>query len=224
MSMRSCVVDGIWRGLRRILRLRETIADRLFDMRFGTDTAQWAELEDLEIDSEHLRQGKRYQPTGTRRFRKLMGQLEFPEDSVFVDLGSGKGKVLILASEYPFKRVVGLEFSHELCEIAARNISAYRDKVGRDPAIEIVETDVTDYPLKDDENVFFLANSFQGEVLSEVVANMAASFDRNPRKMWLIYAKPVFHEIVEAQGMFDTSTEYRFGLFDDPFGVYVASP
>lgn len=223
MSARSRLAHAVWRGLRGIVRLLELLGDRWFDLRFGTDTAKWAELEDLGIDISHRRNGRRYQPTMAGPFAKLMRLLDLPNDSVFVDLGSGKGKVLLMASQCPFKRVMGIEYSSQLCEIASRNVSLYCGKLGRDLPIEIVQTDATDYAIKDDENVFFMHDPFRGETLKQVIASIAASFERQPRKIWLIYANPVCSDIVESQGVFEKVAEYRLSPFGDPFAVYVAN-
>ena len=66
----------------------------------------------------------RYQPSDPDDFRSLVEALPFDlTDYVFVDLGSGKGRILLLASRYPFRGVVGVEFAHELNEVAERNIA-----------------------------------------------------------------------------------------------------
>jgi Histone methylation protein DOT1 len=56
-----------------------------------------------------------YQPTDPALFRQMMAELpiDFPE-FIFVDLGSGKGRTLLLASEYAFRRIIGVEIVTEL--------------------------------------------------------------------------------------------------------------
>ena len=39
----------------------------------------------------------------------------------FVDFGAGKGRVLMMACEYPFKQVIGVELSRKLHATASRN-------------------------------------------------------------------------------------------------------
>lgn len=61
------------------------------------------------------------------RFRALMASLSAPVDELtFVDLGAGKGRAMLLASELPFRRIVGVEFSPELCDVARRNLRTNR--------------------------------------------------------------------------------------------------
>ena len=78
-------------------------------------SAVYDQLEDLGIASENKQRGVRYEPTRARPFRTLLRRLDPPTSSGFVNVGCGKGLVLVIAAEYGFKRVVGIEFSQELC-------------------------------------------------------------------------------------------------------------
>jgi hypothetical protein len=85
------------------------------------------EIDDLKIPSDNTEYGIRYQPTPARIFRKVIRSLEIPyEEFTFVDFGSGKGRTLLLASEFPFKSVIGIEFAPELHKIAESNIRSFR--------------------------------------------------------------------------------------------------
>jgi SAM-dependent methyltransferase len=104
------------------------LEDSLFDVRYRTDTGGRVELSDLMIASENKDHGVRYEPTRARPFKKLINMLDLPRDSTFVDFGSGKGRVLIMALECGFRKVVGLEFSQELCEISRKNLATSERK------------------------------------------------------------------------------------------------
>ena len=130
-----------------------------------------------------------------------MKYLNFPKDSVFVDFGSGKGRILLVAAKYGFKRVVGIEFSHDLCEEARKNLLLFRKKVGYDADINIIESDVVNYRIKDDENTFFLFSPFDEVITEAVIKNIRISFEKNPRKILLIYNNPVYRNIVEVHFM-----------------------
>lgn len=177
-------------------------------------------LAGLDIESENQPRGVDYAPTRSRCFRKLMENLDFSDNSVFVDLGSGKGRVLCMASKFPFKRVVGVEFSHYLCEEARRYVSMFREKmkIGADTDIEIVESDVVDYEINDDENVFYLFHPFDATVLGRVLSNLSISLEKKPREMWLIYQNPRDHRIIEAQSNFVLSKRFVYGASE--YNVY----
>jgi hypothetical protein len=113
------------------------VSDYLFDFRYGTSTGGWIPVSQLQINSANVEHSVRYQPTKTRPFRKLLKKLSFPDHSVFVDVGAGKGKALLIASGFGFERLTGIEFAHDLCEIAQSNIDAYRKRSGSHQRVSI---------------------------------------------------------------------------------------
>ena len=133
-ALRRYGVAGTVREALRLLRTRRAgeAAKRRsldFDRRHGVDTAGIVRLGALRIESPNRDLGVRYQPSDPDDFRSLVEALPIdPKDYVLVDLGSGKGRVLLLASEFPFRRVVGVEFSQELNEIAERNVALTRQR------------------------------------------------------------------------------------------------
>src|SRR5713101_6823082 len=48
------------------------------------------------------------------------------ERFTFVDIGCGKGRILLSALALPFRRIVGVEFSPVLCRIAEKNVASAR--------------------------------------------------------------------------------------------------
>src|ERR1700691_4568599 len=67
-----------------------------------------------------------YQPTEPGLFHEMIdamcehNHIDLSE-FVFVDLGSGKGRTLLMASDYPFQRIVGVELLPALHETAKGN-------------------------------------------------------------------------------------------------------
>lgn len=199
------------RGIRRTLQTGMSISeDYFFDFRHHTDTARRVRLKTLLIPSANKHEAMDYIPTRGRAFRKLLDALRFPPDSVFVDFGSGKGKLLLLASKYNFKRIIGLEFSADLCETARRNVAAYQARQQRTPT-EVVCTDVADYRFADDENVFFFFNPFNRSVMTRVLEKIEASSAARPREMWLIYCDPYLHDLIRQQTRFEKVRTYVYG-------------
>jgi predicted RNA methylase len=219
MPTRGTCMTNMWirainslknKGLKRSIQsLLSILEDYWFDIKYGIDTIHWVELDDLEIKSKNKEKGRRYQPTRVRHFNKLMNTLTFPSNSVFVDLGSGKGRVILMATKYGFKRVVGVEFSHDLCEKARKNLLLFKKKSRLDVDVDIIKSDVVDYEIKDDENVFFLFSPFGEFVTAEVLKNISISLEKKPRRVWLIYNNPVHHKIVERR--FVKLTDYVYG-------------
>jgi tRNA G46 methylase TrmB len=103
--------------------VRDSQVFRSFDELYGTDTAGSISVENLQIRSVNRKHGNPYEPMPTRTFEKLLKNVKVQHnDYVFLDLGSGKGRTLLLASNYPFKRVIGVEYALDLHMAALKNI------------------------------------------------------------------------------------------------------
>lgn len=137
---------------------------------------------------------------------------------MLVNLGCGKGLVLFIASEFGFKEVRGIEFSQELCNIAKKNCSNYKRKTGIETTFQIIESDVVDYTIRNDENLFFIFNPFDDVVLCKVLENITASLKAYPRKIWFAYYHPKHNDIIVKYGIFVKLKEFIF--YGEKFNVY----
>ncbi|MEJ2691329.1 MAG: class I SAM-dependent methyltransferase, partial [Deltaproteobacteria bacterium] len=141
--------------------------------------------------------GNPYQPTMAIPFNRLMDRLDLPSDSVIVDIGSGKGRVLLLSALRGFKKVVGIEFSSEFCKVARENVAIMENYLGKKLNITIIESDAAFYDIEDDQNIFFLFNPFDDVVLNTVAKNIIISLKRNDRKIGIIYYNPLHSVILD---------------------------
>ncbi|MDQ6679956.1 MAG: hypothetical protein M3Y67_03195 [Pseudomonadota bacterium] len=174
--------------------------DRSFDRRCMVDTAGTEELEYLTAEAALKRHGNRYEPVKPNDLRVLVGMLptlaigEFD----FVDLGSGKGRALFVAAEFPFKRCIGVEFAQELHEVAVHNIRSYRSEARRCSDIRSVHADAATFEFPLHPIVCFVNNPF-GEAL---IAQMARRFDESvrsvPRPCFLIYLHANYPRSIDA--------------------------
>jgi precorrin-6B methylase 2 len=163
------------------------IEDQAFDWRYGVDTSGITPLEDLAIDSRHVAHGVHYAPTRVRYFRAVLGALPIPREAVFVDLGAGKGRMLLLAAQSGrFRKVVGVEFSAELCRTAEQNIRRFRRHYAGNVTFEVVHADAADYEVQPDHNVFFMFNPFGPVVMEQVIQRIGQSLEEVPRRIWVI--------------------------------------
>jgi 16S rRNA G966 N2-methylase RsmD len=203
-----------------IVKLCVLIEDHLFDIRYGVDTCTWSHLDKLTIDYGSKERGISYQPSRVMALRKLFNIIRpmTPSDSVLVDFGCGKGRVLFVASEFGIREVRGVEFAHELCEIAVKNSAVYKSKTGVETQYRIIESDAANYTINREENLFFLYNPFDEVILRKVLCNIAASLEIQPRKIWIIYHNPKYAHVIEQQEDLEPLREFSFWGYD--FTVY----
>lgn len=67
-----------------------------------------------------------YVPVDMILFMKCMNSLDLHmQHEVFADFGSGKGKAVLLAAQYGFPQIIGLEYNSELFNVLSQNIRAH---------------------------------------------------------------------------------------------------
>jgi len=171
---------------------------KAFDQRFHVDTATVVSRNDLDVDEAGKKSGNRYEATPRSLFLRMIRSIAIDHPRfTFVDIGSGKGAVLLYASHFPFKRIIGVEFSHRLSEIADKNILNYRNSDMQCKDLVTVCIDATAYRLPKDALVLYFANPFKEEMMSRMVANIECSFKEQPREMILIFWNPNLEGVLD---------------------------
>lgn len=174
-----------------------------FDKKHNVETAREVRLHELEIDSPNVKHGVFYAGTDPKSFRAILDNLNVKfEDFVFIDLGSGKGRALLMASARPFKKIVGVEFSRELNAIAQKNILSFKDSEQKCRNIEAVCLDATRFVPPPESCIFYVFNAFHAGIVAEVLENIEKSFNENPREIYFIYANPVHIEVLQENKFF----------------------
>jgi len=113
----------------------------------------------------------------------------FSYDVVFV-LGCGKGRAVCHFARQHIRKVVGIEISEELCQIARVNAKVLR---GRKADIEIWNTDAA---LADfnEGTIFFMFNPFGEQTVRAVLQNIEKNHDLT-KPLTIIYARPLYSNV-----------------------------
>ena len=114
----------------------------------------------------------------------------------FIDMGSGKGRMLFVAAEFPFRGVVGVEFSKTLHEEALANLARYRHSSQHCRTIESVHANAMEYEFPEENLVVYMFNSFGPEVLGRMLKNLEHSLERKPRHVVVVMLWPENSELV----------------------------
>lgn len=151
--------------------------------------------DELSIEAESKLGGHLYQPSSSIIFERALSKLSFDfSDKTLLDIGSGKGRVLVLAAEAGFKKVIGIEYAAELNDIAHTNIERVRDRF---PNTEFVlqEGDALSFDIPEEVDVIYLFNPFDEETVSRLMSRVKPSFDRK-KPICLIYVHPVHSSVL----------------------------
>ncbi|MGH6840317.1 MAG: class I SAM-dependent methyltransferase [Methylocella sp.] len=168
-------------ALRFVFTPRRPIGEE-FDARYRTDTAGNDPLWRYRIASKNAVFGTNYGPSDEGDFLRALKMVEEDFSTMtFIDVGCGKGKPLLLASDLGFKQLVGVEFVLELVEVARKNLMNKNISNGT-----ILYADAAEYEFPDSDCVVYLGNPFERPVMTKVIANLAKI---KHRKIYVVYWK-----------------------------------
>lgn len=190
-------------------RRRSRFGDIDYDCDHAVDTT-WARLP-LSVRLREVFSERLYQPTVEEEFARIMQHLATVdlETFTFIDLGSGKGRALLLAAMYPFTHITGVEVQPELDAIARRNIEQFNEPGQQCRSLESLCADAREYEFPLSSIVLYLFNPFPDYVLRDVLANLVSSARRAPRPIFVLYNAPFekqeFERYPELRRYYETS-------------------
>jgi SAM-dependent methyltransferase len=131
-----------------------------------------------------------YAPSPWRMLTHVLPASQVGEHDVFIDLGCGRGRVLLEAAErYRCRRVLGVEVEPVLAD-AARDLLAANAPRLRSGSWEVTTADVLDYAIPDDLSIAYLFDPFTGPVFEAVIGKLEESLMRCPRRLRIVYLVP----------------------------------
>ena len=164
--------------------------DGLCDRHLNIETAKPVEVADLGGDADIAAEAVEYRPTSAIDAALMLDRL--PIDvarSHFLDLGCGKGRVVLLARRQPYQSVTGVEFSPDVAAAARRNLVTAK-LPDRAYQVAIHEGDARDTVWPDGPLVVYLYPPFGRGIMQAVEASLAASLAASPRPCTIVYANP----------------------------------
>jgi hypothetical protein len=187
--------------------------EKHFDRIHGINTAGKIELAELGVTSPDLQQAIPYEGSSPEVLVDMLSDLPIQfKDYVFVDLGCGKGLALLIASMFSFDRIVGVEWSSWLAEIARDNARKFRNRRRKCRHIEVVVDDVRAFALPETPLVIYMFNPFQDEIVRDVLQTIRDSLNHCPRHIVLMYYNPVWKQCLEKTGFLQLTSFRDNGL------------
>jgi SAM-dependent methyltransferase len=131
------------------------------------------------------------------------------ESYTFIDIGCGKGRGLMVASQFRFRRVIGVELNPALAAIAEQNVACWTrahdsDSTARSHApIEVVEQDALDYDLPSTPTLLFLFHPFEAPVLKQLLRRIETQFAKRPGSLDLLYVNAECADVLDRNPGFE---------------------
>jgi SAM-dependent methyltransferase len=160
-----------------------------------------------------------YQPTEPALFREMLASLlssarfDFREFT-FIDIGSGKGRALLMAADYPFRRILGIELLPELHRVAKANISKYKSDSQQCFAIDCLLGDACEFAFPPEPTVLYLFNPLPESGLARMIRNLEQSLREHPRAVFVLYHNPLLEHVLTRSAAFHKiSGTNQYSLF-----------
>lgn len=212
------LLAALWEFLRDSTpsRLRQRYGDADFDWEHRVNTTSAAVgWRDRLLGVFH----SPYQPTEAALFHEMIDAtaqqtgMNFA-DFTFIDLGSGKGRTLLMASQYPFRRIVGVELLPALHQIAEQNLAAYQSEAQQCFTLQAVYGDAAGFSFPAEPSLIYLFNPFPEAVLRRVLANLEQSLRDHPRPVYVLYHNPLLEHVLAGRHAFEKiSGTHQYSLW-----------
>ena len=173
-----------------------------FDRMYGVDTSGAIQTNDLGFDPGLVAHSTPYGGSQPSIVRRCLATLPDPAEYAFIDLGCGKGRPLLVASEFPFQRVVGVEMAPRLAEIARQNAATVSRRRGQEVPIEVQVGDATTTVAPAVRVVYFLYHPFDAELTGALAENIAAQLGGRLEHAFIVYYNPVHAEVFDRSPQF----------------------
>ena len=133
-----------------------------------------------------------------------------PQQSTFIDIGAGKGKVVKFASLFGFKKVIGIEIEEKFLRIAEKKISLFKKKYNQNN-ITLYKMDAVYYIPEEKIDVVFLYNPVRKKALELILNNFINS---SVAPKFIVYLNPVAKKVIEAIG-YSAKISFTTGLYKE---------
>lgn len=179
-----------------------------FDQQYGTLTSTIIEQYELpeDVNLDRFVNAYRYSPSPVNVVREAMHLLrehhiDYSKYS-FIDIGSGLGRNLLIASEYPFQKITGIEISSYLTEIAKSNLDKYLSPTQKCKDIRLECTDILAYSFPKEDMILYFWEPFTADVSGPFIENLSQFIRETGPTVHLLFLGAVFPAV-------ETSTLFK---------------
>jgi SAM-dependent methyltransferase len=217
--------NGLFRALRRLAgNLWEFVRDSTSARRknrYGDIDYDWDNRVDTTAATVSWRDRflglfhSPYQPTEPVLFRDMIESLAIDFSKfTFIDIGSGKGRTLLMASDFPFRRIIGVEILPDLHRIAEENVRKYKSDSQKCFAIETISEDARKFVFPPESMMLYLFNPLPEPGLVQLIANLEKSLSQHPRHVYVLYHNPLLEGVLaKSKQLTKVSGTHQYSIY-----------
>jgi hypothetical protein len=172
------------------------------DVLYGIDTSGVVPVEYIHPDRSLTARIIPYIGSDPGVIRGALTALGNIDDYTLVDLGCGKGRAVVIGSEFPFRAITGIELSTKLANTARKNAAVVARTFPNRPGITIHEANVTEFQLPKGKLVLFLYHAFGRELLAQLLTKLESSLRSEGAHLFFVYDNPVCGDLLDASSAF----------------------
>jgi SAM-dependent methyltransferase len=187
------------------LAVKDGLVRHPFDLEFGVRTSGLVAGRHLALGRRHDRHATAYYAIAPSVFQSLIARwrrstpLPDLDEFTFIDVGAGMGRAMLLATQYPFHAVIGIELHPTLARIARRNLALWRAQGRALTGMRVYCRDAATFKLPPGPCVAFLFNPFAGPMMRAVLRAWSSQLEKEPRPLDLLYVNNEQEGVIERQ-------------------------
>jgi SAM-dependent methyltransferase len=191
------------------LAVKDGLIRHPFDVEFGVRTSGLVAGRHLGVGRRNDRHMTAYYAVAPSVFQAILARWRgsrpaAPIDAyTFVDLGAGMGRAMLLAAEFPFRAVVGVEMHPALARIARRNMALWRAAERARAPMRMLCRDAASFELPAGPCAVFLFNPFGAPVLRGLLTAWSRSLVGREGQVDILYVNNEQERVLERAAGFE---------------------
>jgi len=164
-----------------------------FDLEFGVRTSGLIAGRNLKCGSRADRHNTAYFGVAPSVFHEMIAlwRRSKPAGTIdqftFVDVGAGMGRAVLLASEFPFRSVIGVELNPRLARIARKNVAHWKAAGLACAPVRVVCRDAVEFKIPPGPCVVFMFNPFGGPIMRRLLKTWSQTLARREDQLDILY-------------------------------------
>jgi SAM-dependent methyltransferase len=186
------------------LTVRDGYTPHPFDLQYGVRTSGLVAGRHLKSGHPHDRHATAYYGVAPSVLKTLIARWRRTKpaapiaETTLIDIGSGMGRGVLVASQLPFKAVFGIELHPVLARVARRNLSLWRKSARAVCPIRLIEGDAVELELPSGATVAFLFNPFGASVLRKLLRAWQKQLAASTASLDILYVNNEQEHVLEA--------------------------
>ena len=163
--------------------------------KYRLNTTGFEPTEQMNISRRFVDLAYSYMPSNYKLLEHVFKEVNrYNHNQTFLDIGCGKGRAMMVAAHYDFKKITGVEINLDYCTSLSEKAIEYQTEFNC--RFEIICNDASEYHIPDDVQTIFFYNPFKETIMRKVVANILDSATKNERSLYIIYLNPLYSELL----------------------------